>query len=171
PSISARGTNAATESTTTTSTAPLLTSSSTISSACSPVSGCDTSNSFTSTPNAAAYTGSSACSASTNAPTPPALCASATTCNANVVLPPDSGPYTSTIRPLGTPPTPNASSTDNEQVQITPRPSTCAGSAPNRMIAPLPNCLSIGETAVTRAFLLCWFMAAQPSVRPGPPWW
>src|SRR5690606_41066201 len=71
PSISARGTNAATESTTTTSTAPERTNNSTISSACSPVSGCETNNSPTSTPSAAAYTGSSACSASTNAATPP----------------------------------------------------------------------------------------------------
>ena len=42
PSISARGTSAATESTTTTSIAPERTSASAISSACSPVSGCDT---------------------------------------------------------------------------------------------------------------------------------
>src|SRR5690606_24369686 len=122
PSISARGTNAATESTTTTSTAPDLTNNSTISNACSPVSGCDTNNSSTSTPNAAAYTGSNACSASTNAATPPPRCASATTCKANVVLPPDSGPYTSTIRPRGTPPTPSARSTDNDPVLITPAP-------------------------------------------------
>ena len=39
PSISARGTSAATESITTTSTAPVRTSVSAISSACSPVSG------------------------------------------------------------------------------------------------------------------------------------
>ena len=43
PSISALGTSAATESTTTTSTPPERTSTSTISSACSPLSGCDTS--------------------------------------------------------------------------------------------------------------------------------
>ena len=54
PSISAFGTSAATESTTTTSTAPLRTSVSQISSACSPVSGCETSNSSTLTPSRAA---------------------------------------------------------------------------------------------------------------------
>ena len=44
-----------------------------ISSACSPVSGWDTNNSSMSTPRAAAYTGSNACSASINAATPPAF--------------------------------------------------------------------------------------------------
>src|SRR5690606_20321082 len=144
---SARGTNAATLSTTPTSTAPDRTNNSTISNACSPVSGCDTNNCSTSTPNAAAYTGSKACSASTNAATPPERCASATTCKAKVVFPPDSGPYTSTTRPRGNPPTPNARSTLNDPVETTPAPNTPAGSAPNRMISPLPNCLSIAETA------------------------
>ena len=51
PSISAFGTNAATESTTITSNAPLLTKLSVISSACSPVSGCETINSSILTPN------------------------------------------------------------------------------------------------------------------------
>jgi hypothetical protein len=51
PSISARGVSAATESTTTTSTAPERTSMSTTSSACSPVSGCDTIRSSTFTPS------------------------------------------------------------------------------------------------------------------------
>jgi hypothetical protein len=51
PSISAFGTSAATESTTTMSTAFERTSMSAISSACSPVSGCETSRSSTLTPN------------------------------------------------------------------------------------------------------------------------
>ena len=51
PSISARGTSAATESTTTTSTLFERTSTSTISSACSPLSGCDTSRPSRSTPS------------------------------------------------------------------------------------------------------------------------
>ncbi len=92
PSISALGTSAATESTTTTSIAPLRTSASVISSACSPVSGCDTYRSSTRTPRCSAYTGSSACSASMNAAVPPSFCACATTCSAMVVLPEDSGP-------------------------------------------------------------------------------
>ena len=54
PSISARGTSAATESTTTTSMAPLRTSTSTISRACSPVSGWEISSFSMSTPQWAA---------------------------------------------------------------------------------------------------------------------
>ena len=54
PSISARGTSAATESTTTASMAPERTSMSQISSACSPVSGCEMSTSSISTPRRAA---------------------------------------------------------------------------------------------------------------------
>jgi hypothetical protein len=51
PSISARGVSAATESTTTRSMAPERSSTSTISSACSPVSGWETSRSSTFTPS------------------------------------------------------------------------------------------------------------------------
>jgi hypothetical protein len=51
PSISARGTSAATESTTSTSIALERTSVSVISSACSPVSGCETTSSSISTPS------------------------------------------------------------------------------------------------------------------------
>ena len=54
PSISARGTSAATESITTRSSAPERTSMSAISSACSPESGCETSSSSMSTPSARA---------------------------------------------------------------------------------------------------------------------
>ena len=50
PSISAFGTSAATESTTIISMAPLLTRASAISSACSPVSGCETIKLSISTP-------------------------------------------------------------------------------------------------------------------------
>ena len=51
PSISALGTSAATESITTTSSAPERTSMSQISSACSPVSGCEMSSSSVLTPS------------------------------------------------------------------------------------------------------------------------
>ena len=51
PSSSARGTSAATESTTSTSMAPERTSVSAISSACSPASGCEISRSSISTPS------------------------------------------------------------------------------------------------------------------------
>ena len=79
PSISARGVSAATESMTTTSSAPLRTSVSTISRACSPKSGCDRRRPFTSTPSFLAYAMSMACSASTNAAMPPVFWASAIT--------------------------------------------------------------------------------------------
>ena len=54
PSISARGVSAATESITSTSSAPERISMSAISSACSPVSGCEISSSSTLTPMAPA---------------------------------------------------------------------------------------------------------------------
>ena len=92
PSISARGTSAATESMTMMSSAPERISMSAISSACSPVSGWETSRSSVFTPSALAYSGSSACSASMNAAMPPAAWALATACRATVVLPLDSGP-------------------------------------------------------------------------------
>ncbi|MNY45876.1 hypothetical protein D3C86_1810120 [compost metagenome] len=92
PSISAFGTRAATESMTITSMALERTSMSVISSACSPVSGCDTSRSSTLTPSLPAYSGSRACSASTKAQVAPSFCASAITDRVRVVLPEDSGP-------------------------------------------------------------------------------
>ena len=92
PSISARGTSAATESMTMQSSAPERISMSAISSACSPVSGWDTSSASVSTPIALAYSGSSACSASMNAAVPPSFCALATACSATEVLPLLSGP-------------------------------------------------------------------------------
>ncbi len=72
--------------------APERISMSAISSACSPVSGWETSSASVSQPSAFAYSGSSACSASMNAAMPPAFCALATACSATVVLPLDSGP-------------------------------------------------------------------------------
>ena len=49
---------------------------------------------------------------------PPAFWAWATTCNASVVLPLDSGPKISTIRPLGMPCPPRARSSDRLPVGI-----------------------------------------------------
>ena len=92
PSISARGTSAATESMTMMSSEPERISMSAISSACSPVSGWLTSSESVSTPSLRAYSGSSACSASMKAAMPPAFCALATAWSATVVLPDDSGP-------------------------------------------------------------------------------
>ena len=110
PSISAWGVSAATESITIMSTAPDLTRDSAISSACSPVSGCDTHRLSVFTPRFAAYTGSRACSASINAATPPFFCDSAMACRARVVFADVSGPYIYITLPLGYPPIPSAAS-------------------------------------------------------------
>src|SRR5690349_6069147 len=142
PSISALGTSAATESTTTTSTAPERTRISVISSPCSPVSGCDTSRLSMSTPSFLAYSTSSACSASMYAAAPPCRCACATMCSASVVLPLDSGPKISVTRPRGIPPMPIAASRLIAPVGITST-RTRGASAPIRMMAPLPHVFSI----------------------------
>ena len=92
PSISAFGVSAATESMTMRSTAPERVSISAISSACSPLSGCETSSRSVSTPMSRAYETSNACSASMNAATPPAALRLAMAWSASVVLPLDSGP-------------------------------------------------------------------------------
>src|SRR3954451_19651713 len=150
PSISARGTRAATESMTITSSAPERMSMSAISSACSPVSGWLTSRASVSTPSFLAYSGSRACSASMNAAIPPARWAFATACRATVVLPEDSGPKTSTTRPRGRPPMPSATSRAIDPVGIT----SIGGrlSSPRRITDPLPNWRSICARAVSSAF-------------------
>src|ERR1035438_5090 len=75
-----------------------------------------------------------------NAAVPPAFCAWAITCRARVVLPDDSGPKTSTTRPRGNPPIPNAASTEIEPDEITSTETTLRD--PKRNTDPLPNCLS-----------------------------
>src|SRR6266496_3168733 len=142
PSISAFGTRAATESTTTTSTAPDRTRISVISSACSPVSGWETSRLSMSTPSFFAYSTSSACSASMYAAAPPRRWALPTTCSASVVLPLDSGPKISVTRPRGMPPMPIAASRLIAPVGTTST-RTRGASAPMRMIEPLPQVFSI----------------------------
>ncbi|MPM25330.1 hypothetical protein SDC9_71821 [bioreactor metagenome] len=141
PSISALGTRAATESTTITSTAPLLTKASAISSPCSPVSGWDIIKSSIETPSFLAYPGSRACSASMNAAMPPLFCDSATICNATVVLPDDSGPNISMILPLGTPPIPVAMSRGSAPVGMDSIFNLAF--SPSFIIEPFPNCFSI----------------------------
>src|SRR6185437_9458105 len=152
PSLSALGTRAATESTTTTSTAPDRTRISVISSPCSPVSGWDTSRLSMSTPSFLAYSTSSACSASMYAAAPPRRWAFATTCSASVVLPLDSGPKISVTRPRGMPPIPMAASRLIAPVGMTST-RTRGESAPIRMMAPLPQVFSIWVMARLRAFL------------------
>ena len=80
----------------------------------------------------------------------PAFCASAIMCNANVVLPDDSGPYTSIILPRGIPPTPNARSRDREPEE---KVSTSSPSFPvNDISAPFPNCRSTVFIAAAMVF-------------------
>src|SRR3990167_2795233 len=147
PSISSRGVSAATESITTTSIFPERTKLSTISSDCSPLSGCETRSSSIFTPSLPAYCGSSACSASTNAQTPPFFCASAMTCSASVVLPEDSGPKISIIRPRGSPPTPSAASRPIEPVEMASTPTF--GLSPSFIIESSPNLVRIASRVVS----------------------
>ena len=77
-----------------------------------------------------------------NAAMPPFFCASAITCRAIVVLPDDSGPKISLIRPRGNPPIPMAASSEMEPVEITAT-GTIASFEPSRRIEPFPNCFSI----------------------------
>src|ERR1039457_1616589 len=67
-----------------------------------------------------------------------------------VVLPDDSGPKISLMRPRGKPPTPRAASTEIEPVEITDT-GTIASFDPSRTIEPLPNCFSIWLRAVSNA--------------------
>src|SRR3954452_5684166 len=85
-----------------------------------------------------------------NAHTPPSFWASAITWYMSVVLPEDSGPKTSTIRPRGTPPMPSARSSDSAPVGIA-LTFTWAPSSPIRMTVPLPNWRSICVSAPCRA--------------------
>ena len=68
-----------------------------------------------------------------------------------VVLPEASGPKISVTRPRGIPPTPRAASSEIAPVEMTAI-SHAVGWAPNRMMAPLPNCRSIWATARLSAF-------------------
>ena len=85
-----------------------------------------------------------------NAATPPFCWACATACKAIVVLPLDSGPNNSMIRPRGKPLPPSARSSDRAPVEI---PSTSMWDpSPSFMIAPAPNVFSIWLIALLSAF-------------------
>ena len=101
-----------------TSTAFDLMSISVICIASSPLLGWLTSSVSRSTPSFLAQLGSRACSASMKAAMPPAFWASATTCRASVVLPLDSGPKISMMRPRGMPWPPRAMSSDRLPVEM-----------------------------------------------------
>src|SRR5690349_11592464 len=83
------------------------------------------------------------------AATPPLRWASAMTCWHTVVLPDDSGPKISTIRPRGMPPTPSARSSAIEPVGI--ESTLCRSAEPSFMIDPRPNCFSIARIAASTA--------------------
>src|SRR5438477_11631519 len=85
-----------------------------------------------------------------NATTPPRRCASARMCWQSVVLPDDSGPKISVIRPRGTPPTPSARSSAIEPVGMTSI--AWIEADPSFMIEPRPNCFSIARMAASTAF-------------------
>ena len=114
-----------------------------------------------STPRRAAYTGSRACSASMNATMPPMAWASARICRASVVLPLDSGPYTSMMRPRGTPPMPSAASSGSAPVGITPMLSSLP-SSPSFMMDPCPNFDSIWSVVSLSIFAFSSFMVLLP---------
>ena len=116
-----------------------------------------------STPSRLHHAGSSACSASMNAATPPFCWAWATACRAIVVLPLDSGPNSSMIRPRGNPLPPKRQVQRQGPVEI---PSTSMWDpSPSFMIAPAPNVFSIWLIALFSAFCSADALGL-PSVAP-----
>src|SRR3954466_14619762 len=91
---------------------------------------------------------------------PPSFCTSAMTCSVRVVLPDDSGPYISTTRPRGRPPTPSARSRPSDPVDTTSM--SLIASASIFMIEPLPNCFSIWESAAANALDLLSSISSVP---------
>src|SRR6476619_1191535 len=83
------------------------------------------------------------------ATTPPFFCASARTCWHSVVLPDDSGPKISVMRPRGMPPTPMARSRAIDPVGIAS--TCCLSDVPSFMIEPRPNCFSMDRLAASTA--------------------
>ncbi len=118
-----------------------------------------------STPIFLAYMGSSACSASINPAIPPIFCTSAIMCSVTVVLPLDSGPYISTILPLGIPPSPSAISRLNEPVGKVSTFIWAVGS-PSFITAPFPYCFSIWLIAASNAFFFSSFSMSELSFSP-----
>src|SRR6478735_5855196 len=94
---------------------------------------------------------------------PPRRCASAMTCWQTVVLPEDSGPKISVIRPRGIPPTPSARSRAIEPVGI--ESTCCFSDVPSFMIEPRPNCFSIERMAASTALVRS--VVARSTVRSG----
>src|ERR1700756_4037805 len=81
-----------------------------------------------------------------------------------VVLPDDSGPKISEMRPRGKPPIPSAASTEIEPVEMVG--TACTVCAPRRMIEPFPNCFSIWPSVAPRARLRSFSsMGKGPSSR------
>src|SRR5947208_5367183 len=97
-----------------------------------------------------------------NAQIPPRRCASAITWYTSVVLPEDSGPKTSTMRPRGSPPIPRARSSASEPVETAP--TETAARSFIFMTAPLPKFRSIWPRAVSSA---CSLSTCFPSQKNG----
>ena len=134
------------------STAFDLISSSVICIASSPLVGWLTRSRSRAIPSFLAQLGSRACSASMKAAIPPFFCAAATAWRAIVVLPLDSGPKTSIIRPRGKPLPPRARSTERLPLEI---PSIGTWESESRgMIDPSPNSFSICIRVFFRSGLL-----------------
>ena len=166
PSISALGVSAATESMTTTSILPVRIRESTISSACSPVSGWEMRRSSTLTPilrgviwihgvlgidvgaDAAFFLGFG------------------DDVKGKVVLPDDSGPKISMMRPQGRPPMPSAMSSPKDPVEIASTSTGCSF-LPSRMTEPLPKFRSIWLNAASRAFCLSMLLKFPSITRNG----
>ena len=85
------------------------------------------------------------------AATPPRAWASAMTCWQTVVLPDDSGPKISVMRPRGMPPMPSARSSAIDPVGMWS--TSCCSREPSFMIAPRPNCFSMLSSAASTALL------------------
>ena len=128
--------------------------------ASSPDDGWETSKSSRLTPRRRAYCGSSACSTSMNAAKPPRFCAWAMRVRVSVVLPEDSGPKTSTIRPRGKPPTPRARSMRRLPVGMTS--TSMRVLSPMRMMAASPNSFWMWEIAASRLRLRASAILSAP---------
>src|SRR5918997_554173 len=85
----------------------------------------------------------------------------------SVVLPDDSGPNTSTMRPRGTPPTPSARSSDSAPVG-TAATRTWAASSPIFMIDPAPKARSPPLGGLEAAFAVLRAHARQDRPRRVP---
>src|SRR5688500_14543729 len=88
-----------------------------------------------------------------NAALPPAFCVCAIACRVSVVLPLDSGPKISTMRPRGYPPMPSAPSSERAPVGMHGM-RFVAASSPSRMSAFSPCSLLVAATKLSSSWTL-----------------